>query len=139
MADLDPRDAELPRIKAIIEQVKTFDRAHHKKRTREPERRHSDKDSEEIESEEYRDGCPDYPLLELNLKRGSFYSFRLEKEEERPEAEGREGREGEGRAMAMAHPQIIRSISLQSLESLEPRLEASTSRCYDLFSTEGSL
>lgn len=73
MADIDTA-----RVKRIIENVKFVGKNSQKKKDKADEEQ-QDKESEEIESEEYRDNCR--PLQEVKLRRGSFYSFRLEHDE----------------------------------------------------------
>jgi len=51
MTDIDSKEIELARIKAIIEKVKTFDRLRQKKKSKAVDRASSEKESDEIESE----------------------------------------------------------------------------------------
>lgn len=79
MNSIEEDDIDLPRIKKIIENVKSIGKTGSAKKEKKSDVSQPEDKESEIESEEYRDNCR--PLEDVKLRRSSFYSFRLENEE----------------------------------------------------------
>lgn len=136
MNDIQEEEANSNRVKKIIENVKLLGKTTHKKKPRWIENKPSiekEKDSEEIESEEYRDNCK--PLLEdVKFRRSSFYSFKLENDDKHE----MEQFEVKNFGLPLSQPPSKRRDSLQSIESVvSPRIDVPSPKFGDLFSTEG--